>query len=1085
MSQLRNLINLLPYFYKEKDTYKVGGKGILERYLEIFGNYFEDYIVGDTNKILDILDIDQTPEIYLNYLWQFLGEMPFANGKAIDPIKWKNYFNGFESDSKLEELGKIWLLPEVDYETIQLDTQQIRRLLKYSISLFKIRGTQRFFEILFRIYGFEIQFGIYNSSGSIDYYGGDYDYYGQDNSDYQGRDEYPWVSREIVIDSEESIMDCDNRLDRLSTCSKYTQIPVRILKHSYTSQQDKGFYEFYNSCTKIFDRFLPINVSAILDFGFPIDFGYTISLDNFYNPGEPYQSLEDGIIKDVAIKVSLNNNWGNLDKDLEFSLGCWDNTTSTVRYSTTIYKSGQVLKLRKEGTYYIKSLRDENVVKEFTIARKDPEESYKIYNISYSTEATLNITPDNPIVKIPIRASVTTFSKSSSQNQKYLSIRKLDNLSVIEPDDKGICWFETNEPGKYTFSILDYPIKQISLEVTRDTEESYITFHKPENDSAEITPAVIDNIDTAQGVSVRLKLHRDYPGPSVRLIAFYDSNKELVETLCNYDPNSNTLTSFTQNYNSSNYSNSSIPYCWGLNDSIKYVRISCIYDKSRESSQWLNLRQVSYDSIDSILISDVYRVLFPGVLIKMFRGGFFSGSDQLIKGVKYKSGEFVEDSNYQYSDFIDIESFIGQEPVSDQIPTQLTWNLIGSNVGCYELGRPDKVYYTGEIFTTRSPGSYYFKPQIGSKTFKLIIKSNHEDTISWTLKTQPEGSLFRSIDSNNKITLTLQLIGKTKYSNSYNTIINWIREGLIDASLVVQRMVDGESVGDPIILSNSDSRWVDTEVREDISDHLQRAIPYTFDFDTSFGEINNEWKISMPNRDYVTKNITLLPWEDPDQIKLYLSPTNKLDEGWKTLDKPSSYKYSLKYGKPSFKVLGKSLVDQDLKITFTDPFGTEHILTKNYFIGQTIEDFSKEGVYRISLKDSSINHAHIELYVVQDILYTIKLDPPFEALDADGKASTTVTVTADAEVEPINLKVKLLTDTIWYDSGTKFDFNALGDYNFHCYGDPSKVVTFKVLNSGELNVNQLNWEAQDISERNVNMPLSSEMSWEAEIIDEV
>ena len=66
-------MDFLPYYYREADTYKVSGKGILERYLEIFGNYFEDYIVKDTTNILDILDIDKCPEMYLNYLWEFLG----------------------------------------------------------------------------------------------------------------------------------------------------------------------------------------------------------------------------------------------------------------------------------------------------------------------------------------------------------------------------------------------------------------------------------------------------------------------------------------------------------------------------------------------------------------------------------------------------------------------------------------------------------------------------------------------------------------------------------------------------------------------------------------------------------------------------------------------------------------------------------------------------------------------------------------------------------------------------------------------------------------------------------------------------
>ena len=96
MLNLRKLIDLLPYYYKGADTYKnKDGKGIFERYLEIFGNYFEDHIVEDTSTITDIIDIENCDEIYLNHLWEFLGQMPFAQGPQVDIEKWKSYFNGF------------------------------------------------------------------------------------------------------------------------------------------------------------------------------------------------------------------------------------------------------------------------------------------------------------------------------------------------------------------------------------------------------------------------------------------------------------------------------------------------------------------------------------------------------------------------------------------------------------------------------------------------------------------------------------------------------------------------------------------------------------------------------------------------------------------------------------------------------------------------------------------------------------------------------------------------------------------------------------------------------------------------------
>lgn len=151
MINLKNLIDFLPFEYKAQDTYKVNGKGILERFLEICGEHFEDYITKDIENILDIIDIDKAPDMYLNFLWQFLGEMPFAYGNTIDAQKWAEYFNGFYSDAKLQELSKLWIIPKEGPFT--LTSTQVRNILKYSISLFKIRGTSEFFEIIMRLYG--------------------------------------------------------------------------------------------------------------------------------------------------------------------------------------------------------------------------------------------------------------------------------------------------------------------------------------------------------------------------------------------------------------------------------------------------------------------------------------------------------------------------------------------------------------------------------------------------------------------------------------------------------------------------------------------------------------------------------------------------------------------------------------------------------------------------------------------------------------------------------------------------------------------------------------------------------------------
>lgn len=136
MINLKNLIYLLPSMFKEKDTYKNSeGKGILERFLEVCGEYFNNEITPVIDDFLDIIDLDKTSEVYLNYVWEFLGKIPYSYGCII---------NGGKIESNLGDILKEENLPKAD----------VRRILKYAISLYKIRGTLDFYNILFRFYGF-------------------------------------------------------------------------------------------------------------------------------------------------------------------------------------------------------------------------------------------------------------------------------------------------------------------------------------------------------------------------------------------------------------------------------------------------------------------------------------------------------------------------------------------------------------------------------------------------------------------------------------------------------------------------------------------------------------------------------------------------------------------------------------------------------------------------------------------------------------------------------------------------------------------------------------------------------------------
>lgn len=157
--KLYNLFNLLPHYYHSRDTYKDSeGKGILQRFLEVCGAYFQDNITPDIDNILKIIDIDNTEDIYLNYIWEFLGSMPYAYGSIQNEGIWELY-----SNTKLNR--NTWISSSKD-----IPRARYRDILKYAISLYKIRGTLGFYNILLGFY--DMSCTISDPSGDLNNPGG-------------------------------------------------------------------------------------------------------------------------------------------------------------------------------------------------------------------------------------------------------------------------------------------------------------------------------------------------------------------------------------------------------------------------------------------------------------------------------------------------------------------------------------------------------------------------------------------------------------------------------------------------------------------------------------------------------------------------------------------------------------------------------------------------------------------------------------------------------------------------------------------------------------------------------------------------
>jgi hypothetical protein len=206
--------------FHTEDTYKTAtGKGILQRFLEIGSEYFDDEVISPIDNYLDIIDVDKTPEPYLNILWEYFGYLPYAYGiinigkpfTKADLATWIN--NSF---------------PLVDH----------RNLLKYAISLYKIRCTAEFYTILGKFYNIEI--------------------YLEESA--QQQDTYPTRYNEVAYYNR------DNDYDQLRGCLECVEIiaTIKVSASTYQYLEDNNrILEAQNALIMVLNKYLPINVKPL------------------------------------------------------------------------------------------------------------------------------------------------------------------------------------------------------------------------------------------------------------------------------------------------------------------------------------------------------------------------------------------------------------------------------------------------------------------------------------------------------------------------------------------------------------------------------------------------------------------------------------------------------------------------------------------------------------------------------------------------------------------------------------------------------------------------------------------------------
>lgn len=433
MINLNNLIDYLPFYFKENDTYVVNGKGLLERFLDICGDYFNNSMIKDAESILDITHIENTDASNLKYLWEFLGEIPFAQINKVDSKRWQETIG--LSDSSRLKLSKV-----PNSKSLSLSERQVRDLLKYSISLFKIRGTSKFFEVIFRIYGLEC---------TVDD--------PAKRNDYDG-----WLTRDPAYDQEDQYDKSTH--DSMPSCIQCTEVEFTISGHRYTSQTEE-FTSFRKSMESFFDRFTPYNVKPKLNYGFEVDDNILIGV-SLLNP--KVDTLIQGEVLEVPVVVDVTSDYDNTN--LNYQVGVKD-TKGDIQWSFKTYPTKSLYYVKLAGTYYFRSVEDESVITSITINEIKVIKSYHIE----CSPSFFNITPSNPIASTTVTAKVIIM-RGTLKTEKACSIRISGSTEIYESGHK----FEFTTPGQYYFEIVEFPIKRALFQVEAEEAIYQVTCNPTE-----------------------------------------------------------------------------------------------------------------------------------------------------------------------------------------------------------------------------------------------------------------------------------------------------------------------------------------------------------------------------------------------------------------------------------------------------------------------------------------------------------------------------------------------------------------------------------------------------------------------------
>lgn len=1161
---LRNLIYQLPFYFKEADTYKnSNGEGLLERYLQIFGKYLEDDLKPSIESMREYISVDVFNDndglnemagitqslrgvFRCDYFWDFLGQMPYARllkepirdieAKSLDLASGNTYKPFISKFFTKYDIGPIKLTLADIYglfniidkipgtvEGSLIDTTHTNEfffaLLVYSVPLYKIRGTEKFFRIYFEM----LDLGIYvssisdsttiyhkdtlNDKAEVQVNGSDTEFYTKEVSDVKGLNDV--ITK---LDQKDNLLDGCN-LDAHPSCQKCKTVNVVMDDHKISANTPDRFWALHSKVLSIFDRFLPINVKANITYSDKSNnwnkaYLVTNPIINFY--------IWDG--KDWIISSNSNewvkNNYIDINrKEVKVKVIITDTTIrgshtkyhfevldngyyTTTNKSETIHDSGDIITITKSGTYYIRVCENKlnfgtgfpetPVINSFTIRETslviNPSITYKIVDSNGSEVDGFSMTTSYLYIRVYSYVN-NEWANFTIENPDGT----VENIMESEDsDDEGRYYYDyyIESKGIYKISLISYPTIYTKVEV--GMEDEY----------ADCNLRFISSTLLKEGDSIPV---------AIRATISY-LEKLIKIALCSSTSSNGYTSLHSSNYldrlyadvdsNSSIYGITSKELIVGFSHH-GYIHCYLKLDTSawKGIQKYVQLKNVPYDDKNSFI-------------------GIYNPSTKALTKLPIKWRKLRK-----------VTTPYGTYNVKDSVPYDIRGYLRNNNTNLLEIlstgvgwavndENPNKYYMDGDIVYLDRVGDYEYEgaiPQLDERNEyydsggdNIVIDQNIVDIGPLNYILSPHGTFFYPTQESTGLPAAEDVI---KFTLTCVTNLSWStgraykEDNLIPITGIIQQYKFNPING--LVWSNVLNPKIFTKEDTSFSTYTLK-----YEYTLKYGEYNTyptRIKLGGLTEHYIDVHLGI--FIDPNKNYIYLQPVDPLDGGWSKpnwgsadLSTPSNtpdrVEYDLMANKLEF-TIQQTLMDNNnksggvnggmAKLYTVDSDGNETYTGQSYIIGtEVISNIKTTGKYRLRGEgDYSANY--IEINVISSGTFKIACDPPVAALSAEGYATTRVTATCDTPNTPAyQLQVQRDGESVWHDVPYDFVANNLGVYHFIVRGNTTVGTTFSVVSKLTVSTNksQLTWAADNTDIQEVELTADNNLQWSIEVSDD-